>query len=549
MSKYKILISVIAIFLLSIVSVSAANVTLDFENPFNNTFVMAVNTSIELTEEYTGFADKETETENSELYCDFSDMNVDFGDETYDDTVLMSETEPVSYAIGDVKTIYSKGIGEYVELKVVGIGEKYTLWANSSLDYQGEYDFVGEEFDSVICDMFTNMFGEWYDVDGDGKVGLLIYELWDGKTGYVNTYDMWKNEIDCVNLNCNYLDTINATLAHEFTHLLSYSQRKYFFDTWIEEGIATIAEDIYGGNTYIDVYNRYHRYMDNGLSFLEWGSAINYSQANMFMNYLNEQVKLAGGKEYEIFSKIVKCTEYKNYKVIEQIMQEYYPDITMQDLLFNYSVALLAKESTGPYGFGGNKMFDDIIVDINSGYSIYVGMDKYTLLGGGYSVFRCEDLDLSNIKEKGDNIRYVGFKYAPTVHHKVERYVNNTGIQWIAYIDSFESTMKYKVILAVYDEDDVLYGVYINDYDDKGHKLDDGSYRYETGTSSYIVYEGEDSSYVPPEDDEHWSLEDDRSISQMVIKGVHDGSIQGFIVYSDSIIPVCEKMSMKIESE
>lgn len=544
--KCRILMCVMMIYVLTMINASAMKP--DFENPFGNDFIMVVNTNVEGDAEYTGLAEKvETNEAESELFSD-SNVETDFYDIALDEVELMSESEPVSYSLGDIKTIYSVNLGKEIEIKVVGMGEKYTLWSDSSLEYQGEYDFIGQEFDSKICEMLTGMFGEWYDVDGDGKVALLVYELPEWNAGYVANYDLYKNNIDCVNLNSKCLDTVNETLAHEFTHLLSFSQKKHFLNTWIEEGIATVAEDIYNGEIDIDAYNLCGWDINNGLSFLNWSSVKNYNQANMFMHYLNEQVKQAGGKEYEVLVKIAKHSEYKDYRAVESVMQEYYPGITMQDLLLNYSVALAVKERTGPYGFGGNKIFDKIIVNISDGKDVYVSIDDYTLLGGGYKILPCKNIDFSNINEKGDNIRYVGIEYELIVDNQIDAV--NTCVYWSAYINTVEKNQEYRIIVTSYDAEGFLYDIHIHDCFLEGEEFWDTTYRYVVGVEGCLVYEGEDDSYVPAEDDEWWSVYDNIlgcGIKPVVIKAVRGGTIKGFVLdVNNGIIPICEGASSEV---
>jgi hypothetical protein len=127
---------------------------------------------------------------------------------------------------------------------------------------------LAREFDEQIYKKITAAFGTPYDVDGNKKVLLLLLDIKDGyardgdpyTAGYFNANDMYSNSASN-KADMLYIDTYPATIgnkqsyrtmAHELQHLISYSVRVIErhstpLDTWVDEGLSSAAEHIYGG--------------------------------------------------------------------------------------------------------------------------------------------------------------------------------------------------------------------------------------------------------------------------------------------------------------
>ena len=548
--KFKIFLTLVIMLIAVVFPTAAMAIQVNLENPFDGDFVMAVNTNTQAKAEYTGLNITKKIDTSFKLFDFEKQTEKDFFDDGIEDNdaVLMADTQ---YSLGDTKEIYSSQNRQKEKFQLVKIGEKYTLWVESDTEYTGDYDFVGTTFDDKIYKQLTDVFGDWYDVDGDGKLAIFIYKITGTTKGYMSSYDIYNNKIDCIHLNYNYISTAKTTLAHEFTHLLSFSQKMGFADTWIEEGIATVAENIYSGQISLDLYNDYSDYFDDGLSFLNWSTSINYPQVNVFMHYLNEQMKLAGEKNYTGIAKLAKCGEYTDYRVIESVMQEYYPDITMQQILLNYNIALAAKQSAGKYGFGGNKVFDDLNIGLFSGNGTYSSVGDNMLLGGAYSIIPTECIDKTNIDERGSDIRFVGLKLGTKTRMK-------NGCEYSFYylvedVFSSEISPKIKVIIASYDENEMLYDIQIEEYKNlTGDSLQYGKYQSTIMINKYLVFENEDNPYMPPEDDEWWQSPQDKDspyieIRNGVVNAVHGGKIKTFIVKENGITPIDEAGCVEVE--
>lgn len=137
---------------------------------------------------------------------------------------------------------------------------------------------MGQEFDNNIYGLMVNTFGTASDVDGDGKITILVLDIKDGGSdtsyvaGYfdpVNEFDSatsaetrYSNERDMLYMDSNpgadYPSAFKETMAHEFQHLISFNQKVFVqgsetgFDAWIDEGLSSAAERIYTGSQITD---------------------------------------------------------------------------------------------------------------------------------------------------------------------------------------------------------------------------------------------------------------------------------------------------------
>ena len=126
-------------------------------------------------------------------------------------------------------------------------------------------NIVMDEFDNKIYPKITSKFGKESDVDGNGKIVLLILDIRDGFNGtggYVAGYfdsantlskslfNPYSNECDMIYLDCYPADPMTIdfqmTVAHEFQHLINFTQKGLsdgiYQDTWINEGLSSAAE-------------------------------------------------------------------------------------------------------------------------------------------------------------------------------------------------------------------------------------------------------------------------------------------------------------------
>ena len=233
---------------------------------------------------------------------------------------------------------------------------------------------IGQAFDFKAYPVVTQYFGDPYDVDGNGRVILLLLDIQDGYTvgssGYVAGYfdsthmlststSSRSNEADMI-----FLDTypglrtasgeidpvakedLKLTLAHEFQHLVNFSvkviQQGSPMDTWINEGLSSAAEYLYLGKHVqwkIDYFNQMQYQSSQGKTydplkdanlwgqyFLSWGiwgdPLVNYSTVYLFFQWLRIQAGSTSNGNPEIYKRILQDSA-SDYQAVVNAFNSY----------------------------------------------------------------------------------------------------------------------------------------------------------------------------------------------------------------------------------
>lgn len=176
-------------------------------------------------------------------------------------------------------------------------GNRYTLWIpdNAMID-KVAVDSLLSNFESLILPRVTSIFGKWADVDGDGRIAILLCPTINTEgvaVGYFNPADLFvrdtdsgqspgnphSNELDIVYLampsssdtGSYSVSSVCATLAHELTHSVTYNQKTFSHILQgnkererevliVDEGLSHLSESlcgfgVSGGNTaFVSVY-------------------------------------------------------------------------------------------------------------------------------------------------------------------------------------------------------------------------------------------------------------------------------------------------------
>ncbi|MDF2037682.1 Ig-like domain-containing protein [Cytobacillus oceanisediminis] len=336
-----------------------------------------------------------------------------------------------SYSVGDYKYFWVSNLttnaNEQINARLAYSGTKANIWVHNNEITDSDAEKLGIEFDSKIHSSVTNHFGTESDVNNDGKINILTYDIQDGFSGsggYVAGY-FWAGDLfDVTGSNKSeifYIDTYPAmgmgsvkdvassyeTLAHEFQHMVNFNRNSLIeggstMDTWLNESLSMAAEQIYTGQGLEDRVNYYNvsTAIQNGHSLLYWdrsGDTLsNYSLSYLFGQYL----KIQTGQGDQIFKEILQDPS-NDYKAIENAAKKYIdPNMTFGKLMTNFRIALLLKERNGLHGFKGDPFFDSINEKIFSGNTV-------NLRGGGSVVtaFNSEE-GFEEPAEKGADITY-----------------------------------------------------------------------------------------------------------------------------------------------
>lgn len=316
---------------------------------------------------------------------------------------------------------------------------------------------VAAEFDDNIYGKITTNFGVHEDIDGDGKITLLLLDIIDGYDPSVGSYvagyfdpthmadadtDYHSNECDMLFLDVYPLeagsDAFNSTIAHEFQHLINYS-RTYMAtgkeqDLWINEGLSSGAEYVYTGEVNEDRVAWFNAdpcdgSISKGNNFFVWygywetmynANCVldNYATVSLFCQWL----RIHASNGTAIYKDILDST-YRDYRAVtaaagNRIGSAY---SSWDRLLETWYLASFRCQSSGVYGYKGEiatnsigwVQQNDTPYELESGEGIISALSATTGNVGTWSP----------PSGSGTHIAYAGFDYSGT---SVDRYPSFT---------------------------------------------------------------------------------------------------------------------------
>lgn len=262
---------------------------------------------------------------------------------------------------------------------------------NANLTYEGEncIIYVGddsmnkldklklayEKIDKNMLPFVNNNFTKPTDVDNNGKVIILLYDIKDNYSngggftaGYFNSADLYRVE----NSNAGevlYVDTYpteiwgndykgSTTVVHEYQHLVQHNS-KIPKDTWMNEGMSMLAEQLYQGKALdsritsgLQYYGAYR-----GTPLMSWnrnGSSVfaNYALSYTFFAYMYGQLGKDFIKEY------YNSPEHDFRAFVPSIEKRLNMDIG--EFMTNYYLALTLNKPSGVHSFnypGFNELY------------------------------------------------------------------------------------------------------------------------------------------------------------------------------------------------
>ncbi|KYC65985.1 Ig-like domain-containing protein [Heyndrickxia coagulans] len=356
-----------------------------------------------------------------------------FDTEKNQNKALKKETKSIKkdYVKGDSKSFYVQNIEtsdfSSISATLLYSGDHANVWVNNNDITEDEAALLGKEFDNKIYRSDVDNFGMPSDVDQNGKVNILCYDIQDGFSGsggyvagYFSPRDLYQysysNQSEIFYIDTYPLMGMSATkdvsqaystLAHEFQHMINFNQKVFVqgltdTDTWMDEGLSMAAEQIYTGaplNDRIDYYNE-DADITKGHSLLYWDyegdTLANYSLSYLFMEYLKAQC----GQGNKIYKELIN-DPHTDYQAVQNIIHKYIdPNLSFGQFMTDFRAALVLKEDTGLYGFKGDTAFDGLKVKTYSGSSI-------NIKGGGAIVKALSSKDDFQVpSDKGTDITY-----------------------------------------------------------------------------------------------------------------------------------------------
>lgn len=360
------------------------------------------------------------------------DANIPFYS-SEDDELVNPEMCVEEYGLYDTKDFWTFNFMTYENTKINAtlqyIGTNIEVWVEDADEITPlKAQQLGEEFDEVVWDIVTSNFYVPSDVNGDGRVAVLCFDIQDDFNetgiyygGYFSLADLY--DVSTSNhMEIFYIDTYptmhnpksapvdfsNAysILAHEFQHMVNYNRNVIEecgtgMPSWLNEAFSMAAEHIYEGvqNKRIEYYNNSDN-IRNGRSILNWESG-NDVLSNYALSYLMGQyIRVQMGQGDSIFRELLLDSD-NDYLCVENAIHKYIDEnLDFGRFMTYFRIALLLKESDGLFGFKGESGFDSINTKTTS--------NPPSSIIGGEAFFI--DLDGNYIESgtKGPDIKYVG---------------------------------------------------------------------------------------------------------------------------------------------
>ncbi len=239
------------------------------------------------------------------------------------------------YTLGDTQVFWVTNVDTSENFQINTtlryLGDHVYIWIENGVDYDAD-DLVdlGSTFDDEIYPTNRDFFGsEWSPgVDDDPRI-YIVYAGGLGKNlaGYYSSTDQLHpeahaysnaHEMFLINADNVYLweDDIQATLAHEFQHMIHwYTDMNE--DTWLNEGFSMLAEVING----YDQLSFDYAYINNpDLQLTGWGADVgengpHYGASMLFTTYFLDRF----GSDA---TKAVVANEKNGMESIDQVLED-----------------------------------------------------------------------------------------------------------------------------------------------------------------------------------------------------------------------------------
>ncbi len=173
-------------------------------------------------------------------------------------------------------------------------------------EVNGALSNLSQEFENKIYPILTLNYGsEWKPgIDKDTRITILIHPMTETSAGYFNPGDEYpraqvptSNQREMVYLNSKYITdpSSESFLSHEFTHLITFSQKDRTYgiseETWLNEARAEYAPTLLEyDEEYQDsnLQKRVKKFLGNPQdSLTEWqGESSDYGVLNLLSQYL-----------------------------------------------------------------------------------------------------------------------------------------------------------------------------------------------------------------------------------------------------------------------
>ncbi|MFX0084733.1 MAG: hypothetical protein ACFFAU_03590 [Candidatus Hodarchaeota archaeon] len=299
-----------------------------------------------------------------------------------DDTLLKQRTTDVHQTPGDTRLFWVPDVSSssyefyQVNATLEVIGPTCLIYSDLSISISTLTN-LKDSFENVIYPILTKFYGSSPDIDLNGKIIILIYDIKDGGSGsqYISGFFYALNQIFNADLHPQnpqkgysneaeilFIDGVEGisylnagdfeTVAHELQHMIHYANDDDEH-LWLDEGASMFAEyligeDPFSSSTYKDpfqsnpsaslTYWNYHTYDE---------SLINYGSSYAFFLYLAEHY---GGSSF-IQSLVKRLTNGINS--IEQTLADFSYPADFREVFRNWTIANYLDDTSFASGFYG----------------------------------------------------------------------------------------------------------------------------------------------------------------------------------------------------
>ncbi len=348
-----------------------------------------------------------------------------------------------------------------VQFKVLYVGEHCRIWTVTNADYH-PLDGIDSSYAQIAAERFDEKFalmqasyGDFNDVNGDGKVNLLFYNINDGwqlGQGYVAGYfwseDFAYNSLPMIHIDTwpgirytnssgvtvDHFDDCFGTIVHEFQHCINYSETGGM-NVWLNEALSGSAEELcFPGS---GLFERIPSWHDYKLSEQELTNPpVEYAYNPDFDLHKGGSLTSWDSSQLDIFARYAEVMLFTQYlytktgstSVYKQIIEANSGDtvqnsldaltaatgMTLEELWGGFFTSMIANDPASGYGFLMNEGYDpSAYYGLESLYSllspvIYTSTEAAGIYGGGFITVRPVNGVFNPPADASPSLRYVG---------------------------------------------------------------------------------------------------------------------------------------------
>ncbi len=285
---------------------------------------------------------------------------------------------------------------------------------------------LANEFDTNSYPKVKEGFGdEWNPgIDNDSRITLVFTPLDSSVYGYFDPLNEYnkpgsnKREMLVMNSSFTTINDLKSTMAHEFQHLVNFSQKVILQhtggeQTWLNEGLSVYAEQYCGyglaaGDPFVygTVYNFENNTSNISLTNFIDGDGASYAPCYLFVLYMAEQYGQAKIRNLE-------SSAYTGTTNVTNVMGANFTDIYRNWVLANYldGISTLSKYNYASINLRGTYTIEGVSLTLPGVEETPVTGFPYNLNQGSLEAYSCHYFRI--LPGAGGSRRYANIDYNP----------------------------------------------------------------------------------------------------------------------------------------